>query len=89
MHWFIGFLFLVFLYLLLNKLKNVQTPVVALNALLIKKIKGRDENYFFLLKIDDEEKKFLVSKEIYDKYKEKQKGKLVFKKTRFIDFIVD
>lgn len=46
------------------------------------------DSYYLYFKYNDTEKKFSVNRSIYNKYKENEKGILIFKRNRFVDFVI-
>lgn len=47
------------------------------------------ENYVLIFKINDKNKKLVVSYQTYQKYKINDKGILTYKRNKFLDFVVN
>ena len=93
----IGIFILIVATLIINWRLNEKAPEERVEAILIKKsmyidtnINDYNTNTTYTLKFDvnGKIKKFRVRHSAYKKHNENQKGTLVFKRRRFVDFIV-
>ncbi len=93
---FIIIVVLAFTYVIVNFILDSKAPIQEVDAILLeKRIDTRitDENiinddYILIFKVNDNKKIFAVSYDYYKKYNENDKGILVFKRNRFVDFEV-
>ncbi len=73
-----------------------KAPEEQVEATLIKKkrVSSMDannvitDNYFLIFQVNSESKKFKVRKTIYNQYEEHEKGILIFKRNRFVNFVL-
>lgn len=91
-------IFFLFLgYIIINWILDEKAPEEKTEATLIKKKTSTmiDANqvmhttYLLIFDIEGTTKKFHTSRKIYKQYEEQQKGILIYKRKRFVDFIID
>ena len=93
----IGIFILLISIIIINWYLNEKGPEKRVKAVLVKKgpsidmdVNNYSNNTTYTLRFDvnGEIKKFRVRRKIYKKYSKNQEGILVFKRKKFIDFIV-
>lgn len=87
---------ILFGYVIINNILDSKAPIEKIEAKLIKK--GIDNtidtnniinvNYVLVFKIPMGKKSFFVKYSEYEKFNQNDEGELVFKRNRFVDFIV-
>lgn len=93
---FIIILVLAFTYVIVNFILDSKAPIQEVDAMLLdKRIDTRinddniiNDDYILIFRVNDNKKIFAVSYDYYKKYNENDKGILVFKRNRFVDFEV-
>lgn len=93
---FIIILVLAFAYVIVNFILDSKAPIQEVDAVLLEKridTRINDDNiinddYILIFRVNDNKKIFAVSYDYYEKHNENDKGRLVFKRNRFVDFEV-
>lgn len=81
---------LAFVYVIVNFILDSKAQIQEVDAVLLEKridTRINDDN-ILIFKVNDNKKIFAVSYDYYKKYNENDKGRLVFKRNRFVDFKV-
>lgn len=89
-------IFIILSYIIIEWFLNNKAPKESVIATLVKKktTTSMDANnvihtsYILIFDTDGNRRKFTVGYLTYKKYKENQKGTLIYKRKRFVDFIV-
>lgn len=87
---------LIFSYVFINWLLDEKAPKEKVEALLVKKkvctsMNANNiihKNYVLIFDVKGSRKKFNVNNRKYKQYKENQEGILVYKRKKFVDFII-
>ncbi len=93
----ISFFVILFICVIINWYLNEKAPEEKVKAILIEKktFTNLDANnvvnvtYYLKFDINGNIKNFNVNRREYKKYKEKEKGMLIFKRKRFVNFIIE